>query len=98
MCIFNKENKILLNYSELGSLGCTCAVKNNKYGEGSECNLYSGYDDEWNNGIWCYADVESCADAKEHPSNLIPGYGISKAACSGKVMRKKYISGSEKLS
>ena len=58
-------------------------VKNNKYGEGSECKLYSGYEDDWLNDQWCYADVLSCPDAKKHADDYgqDPGYGASKAAC-----------------
>ena len=61
--------------------GCTCAGKHNNHGEGSECNLYSGYQNAWYNGRWCYASVDTCPDAKAHPSTHVPGYGASKAAC-----------------
>ena len=63
---------------------CTCAGKGNKYGEGSECKEYGGYEDDWYNGRWCYADVKTCPDAKAHPASAsqnIPGYGASKVAC-----------------
>ena len=63
---------------------CSCAGKSNSYGDGSECKVYSGYDDGWQDGRWCYADVVTCPDAKEHAIDYGqgPGYGASKAACS----------------
>ena len=54
------------------------------YGEGSKCKLYSGYNDDWRNGHWCHANVDTCQDAKAHPAREVdnlPGYGASKAAC-----------------
>ena len=66
---------------------CTCAGKSNRWGEGSECKSHNGnYEDEddWYNGVWCYANVESCLDAKAHPAyadHKVTGYGASKAAC-----------------
>ena len=62
---------------------CSCDGKSNKYGEGSECKLYSGYDDDWHNGGWCYADIKTCGDAKEHTNNYgqDTGYGASRYAC-----------------
>ena len=65
-------------------MGCTCAGMSNKYGEGSECKMYSGYSDNWLNGRWCYANVDTCPDAKAHPASEnhnVPGHGASKAAC-----------------
>ena len=65
-------------------LECKCAGKSNKYDEGSECNEYSGYEDDWYNGYWCFADVKTCSDAKAHPASEVqnvPGFGASKAAC-----------------
>ena len=50
------------------------------YGDGSECKEYSGYEKDWFNGRWCYADVETCLDAKEHAGNG-SSYGASRAAC-----------------
>ena len=61
--------------------GCTCAGKNNTWGEGSECKFYSGYGIDWYDGHWCYANVDTCPDAKAHPDNNLPGYGASKVAC-----------------
>ena len=61
--------------------GCKCAGKNNIYGDGSECKFYSGYTPDWYNGRWCYANVDTCPDAKAHPDYNLPGYGASKAAC-----------------
>ena len=58
-----------------------CAGKSNKHGEGSQCKEYSGYQVDWLNGQWCYADVEACSDAKDHPSKSVPGYGASRVAC-----------------
>ena len=66
--------------------GCTCAGKKNKYGEGGSCAAYSGYGDPWFNGRWCYADVTTCADAKAHATNHVPGYGASKEACKGPLI------------
>ena len=71
-------NKIIPNFI---ARKCTCAGKSNNYGEGAECKEYSGYTNDWRNGRWCYADVEACPDAKDHPSNSNPGYGASRAAC-----------------
>ena len=58
-----------------------CAGKSNEHGEGSECKFYSGYRDDWYNGVWCYSDVENCLDAEANPSKALPGYGGSRAAC-----------------
>ena len=63
------------------SIGCTCVGKSNGYGEGSECKFYSGYGDDWYNGVWCYSNVANCPDAKAHPSEKLLGYGSSRAAC-----------------
>ena len=63
---------------------CTCAGKKNNYGEGGECDHYTGYEDEWYNGAWCYADTATCSDAREHPAGAkheLPGYGASRLAC-----------------
>ena len=64
--------------------GCTCAGKGNKWGEGSECKFYSGYNDDWYDGRWCYANIDTCPDAKAHQEFAgynLPGYGASKTAC-----------------
>ena len=71
--------------------GCTCAGITNNWGEGSECKFYSGYDNDWYDGHWCYANVDTCPDAKAHAApqhHDVPGYGASKAACG----TGKYIS------
>jgi len=60
---------------------CICAGKANEYDEGSECANYEGYDDEWYNGVWCYAATDTCSDAREHQDDNISGYGASHAAC-----------------
>ena len=77
-----------LSISDSLSIGCTCAGKSNYFGDGSECKLYSGYSGDWYNGVWCYADVETCSDAKAHPAGMDmdmdmepAGYGASRAAC-----------------
>ena len=62
---------------------CTCAGKHNKYKEGGRCATYRGYSDTWNNGVWCFADMNTCADAKAHPHKTVPGFGASRAACIG---------------
>ena len=66
--------------------GCRCAGTSNKFNEGALCKTYSGYTgkgSEWLNGIWCYADTTTCADAKAQADNFSPpGYGPSKTACS----------------
>ena len=59
---------------------CVCAGKQNKFNEGGKCAPYSGYSNERLNGVWCYADVNTCADARANPGAL-PGYGTSLAAC-----------------
>ena len=52
---------------------CTCVGRNNKWGEGAECKIYSGYtDDEFLNSKWCYAETASCADAAS--AKYIPSY------------------------
>ena len=81
MRLSQNSTKIIPNYI---ATGCTCAGRSNKYGEGSECMLYSGYNDDWYNGRWCYANVDSCSDAKAHPASEVqnvPGFGASRAAC-----------------
>ena len=63
---------------------CKCAGKQNKYKEGGSCATYRGYKDKWFNGVWCYADVNTCADASAHPASAsqnVPGYGASRTAC-----------------
>ena len=63
---------------------CRCAGKSNMWGEGSKCRWYNNHEDNWYNGLWCYADVETCSDAKAHPaleSHNVHGYGASRAAC-----------------
>ena len=42
---------------------CTCAGINNEWGEGAECEFYSGYKQEFLNSKWCYAETTSCIDA-----------------------------------
>ena len=78
-------------YNHLGNLfiadDCICSGKANEYDEGSECGTYEGYDDEWYNGVWCYAATDTCSDAREHPDDNISGYGASHAACN----KGKYI-------
>ena len=65
---------------------CTCTGASNQHNEGSECEEYSGYSDEWYNGVWCYAETATCSDAKAHPSETLPGLGGSHLACrSGKL-------------
>ena len=64
---------------------CVCAGISNKYNDGAECKLYSGYDREWNNGVWCYASTAVCPDAKEHTDESVPGYGPSRSACSSGI-------------
>ena len=65
------------------STGCTCVGKNNTGGEGATCKVYSKYGDEWMNGVWCYADIKTCADARahRHPGSVPAGAGPSRAAC-----------------
>ena len=66
---------------------CTCVGRSNTYNEGSECLDYSGYQDEWYNGVWCYAETATCSDARTHPSDTLPGLGASHLACdSGKLL------------
>ena len=60
---------------------CVCAGIANKYNEGESCAIYRGYHDEWRNGMWCNVNTSFCTDAREHPSNSLPGYGASRAAC-----------------
>ena len=57
--------------------------KENQVGDGAICNIYSGYLDEWFNGMWCYANISTCKDANEHPEDEkgLLGYGASKIAC-----------------
>ena len=77
-----KNNSIFIRI--IMATGCTCTGKNNIYGEGSECKFYSGYDDDWYTGRWCYANIDTCPDAKAHPASAsqnVPGYGASKVAC-----------------
>ena len=52
------------NYHEfLCSDNCTCAGVANEWGAGKECNIYSGYDDEFLDGkLWCYAETTICND------------------------------------
>ena len=64
--------------------GCTCAGISNTWNDGSECKVYTGYGDHWYDGEWCYANVDTCSDANNHPAqgnHNVPGYGASKAAC-----------------
>ena len=86
-----KQNYLKLpTISNFLSIGCTCAGISNKYGEGSECKLYSEYDKDWYNGVWCYSDVANCPDAEANRVLSEPelsGYGASRAACvKGKYM------------
>ena len=65
---------------------CKCAGISNEYNEGSVCKKYSGYEDEWYNGRWCYAKFATCSDAREHPDAGVLGFGASRIACkSGKL-------------
>ena len=65
---------------------CKCAGISNEYNEGSVCKNYSGYEDEWYNGRWCYAKFATCSDAREHPDAGVLGFGASRIACrSGKL-------------
>ena len=71
---------------------CICAGKNNEYNEGQICANYEDYEDEWYNGVWCYADTEKCMDAKAHPDSDVPGFGASRDACIGGKNLNKYFS------
>ena len=67
------------------TLECVCNGQSNRWGDGSECKEHSGYtgtDANWLNGVWCYANVDACFDAKVYP---VPDtlYGASRAACLG---------------
>jgi len=64
---------------------CICSGKENEYEEGSECSNYEGYEDEWYNGVWCYAATDSCSDARDHADDNLSGYGASRAACNDGV-------------
>ena len=70
---------------------CECIKKDNQFGEGAICSQYSGYVDDWYNGVWCYANISSCKDATEHPADEdgLKGIGASKIACQpGNVVGK----------
>ena len=82
-------------YYTLGSDFCTCNGKMNKHGEGASCKPHSGYRDGWYNSVWCYADVNTCPDAKLRPildSSDSAKYGASKEACC-KYYTFPYVSG-----
>ena len=65
---------------------CTCAGVSNKWGEGAECKIYSGYSEEFLNSKWCYAETTSCIDATsiEYDRNYYVDegrFGASHRAC-----------------
>ena len=65
---------------------CSCAGVANEWKEGAECNVYSGYEDEFMNSKWCYAETTTCPDATNatdgYESSLEEGrYGPSQSAC-----------------
>ena len=67
---------------------CKCTGKSNAANEGSKCDDYSGYNNDWLNGRWCYAETSTCPDARAHPSTHpdLTGFGASRKACMpGKV-------------
>ena len=73
---------------------CACVEKENQFGEGATCQEYTGYVDEWFNGLWCYANISTCKDANEHPEkeDNLKEYGASRMAChSGRKKFKKII-------
>ena len=76
---------LLKGWREFPEGGCKCAGKSNADGDGAECKLYSGYKEEWFNGIWCYVEIATCSDAREHQIpkyHFLKGrYGGSKLAC-----------------
>ena len=60
---------------------CSCAGIQNQYNEGDICTVYSGYYDDWRNGMWCNVNTTLCTDARQHPSISLPGFGASRDAC-----------------
>ena len=64
---------------------CKCAGVVGKYNDGAKCKSMSGYEDEWYNGVWCFAKITACKDAKEHAWNSLPGYGGSRTACASGI-------------
>ena len=76
-----KSHRKRFNIQIIAPARCSCAGMTNEYGEGSECKEYSGYEEDWYNGRWCFAPFEACSDATEHPLASIPGIGASKMAC-----------------
>ena len=71
---------------------CTCAGKKNEYNEGAECANYSEYSDPWLNGVWCYADITTCSDARAHEdtaSEELKGYAASRDACVSGIFHNK---------
>ena len=66
---------------------CTCSGVKNKWGDGAECKLYSGYQSEFMNSIWCNAETTKCEDAisLEYNEWFYPEegrFGPSQSACS----------------
>ena len=66
---------------------CTCAGVSNKWGEGAECKIYSGYPHEFLNSKWCYVETTSCIDATSIKQSYTKAYidegrfGASQKAC-----------------
>jgi len=61
---------------------CKCAGKSNLYGHGFDCRYYkNAYADDEYNGMWCYASIEECSDARANPDPGMPGFGASKIPC-----------------
>ena len=70
----------------LHSENCTCTGIKNEWGQGAECKIKRGYEDEFMNSRWCYAETTKCRDATnaEYRKKFYVDkgrYGPSQSAC-----------------
>ena len=75
---------------------CKCFGKGDLWNNGAECQLeksmYMNNSNEYNNRMWCYAEIATCSDARAHPTDN-EEYGISYKACEiGKRRGNVYLS------
>ena len=76
----------LVSYFFFPIENCTCAGVKNRFGDGEKCKKYIGYENEYLNSVWCYAETSTCRDATYSDVESIYGveqgrFGASREAC-----------------